>query len=150
MSSPKRISVDGAELMNAFHFVSTGAPFENSAYISIETGQIYWSSTFTETGLEEDLPDDLEDETRYIEIPNTVRLDLGRTLALSFVLQELSDDYQAARDHFRRRGVYARFKALLQSRGMLEKWFEFEERETAAALRAWCEDNDIEVIGELR
>jgi hypothetical protein len=55
-------------------------------------------------------------------------------------------DYDTVADFFARRGAYARFKDLLQRRGMLERWYEFEERATDAALLAWCEENGVQLI----
>ena len=50
-----------AELLDAFEWVSAGGAGQNAAYVSRESGRIYWAS---ETGgLEEELPGDVEDET---------------------------------------------------------------------------------------
>jgi hypothetical protein len=44
------------------------------------------------------------------------------------------------------RGAYARFKELLASEQCLDKWYAFEAECAERALRAWCKDNDIQVI----
>jgi len=31
---------------------------------------------------------------------------------------------------------------------MLQRWYEFENRATAAALLAWCEENGIQLLDE--
>ena len=57
---------------------------------------------------------------------------------------ELPDDMQAPRlGLFHRRGAYAGFKSLLARRGVLEQWYDFEEKATVRALREWCELNSI-------
>jgi len=60
--------------------------------------------------------------------------------------QELSDEYNTVAGFFERRGAYGRFKALLQARGMLEQWYEFENHATEEALLAWCEENGIQPV----
>ena len=55
------------DLSAAFDFVSFAAPMEHQAYISIDTGTIYWISELNP--LEEEVPEDLETSDRYIAIP---------------------------------------------------------------------------------
>jgi hypothetical protein len=45
------------------------------------------------------------------------------------------------------RGAYARFKELLASQACLDKWYAFEAESTEQALRDWCAENKINVIG---
>jgi Uncharacterised protein family (UPF0158) len=133
------------DLSAAFDFVSSAAPMEHQAYISIDTGTIYWISELNP--LEEEVPEDLETSDRYIAIPHKNDLDLGRDLALRFAEAELPDRYNMVAQFFRHRGAYARFKELLASEGRLEKWYAFEGESTERALRDWCTANDISVIG---
>ena len=62
------VAVKYDDLSAAFDFVSFGAPMEHSAYISLETGAIYWMSELNP--LEEEVPDDLETSDRYIAVPH--------------------------------------------------------------------------------
>jgi hypothetical protein len=133
-----------ADLSAAFDFVSFAAPMEHQAYLSIDTGTIYWMSELNP--LEEELPEDLETSDRYIAIPHKNDLDLGRDLALRFTAAELPNRYNAVAQFFRHRGAYARFKELLASEGGLDKWYAFEAESTERALRDWCTANDITVI----
>jgi Uncharacterised protein family (UPF0158) len=139
------VAVKYEDLSAAFDFVSFGAPMEHQAYISIDTGTIYWISELNP--LEEEVPEDLETSDRYIAIPHKNDLDLGRDLALRFAAAELPDRYDMVAQFFRHRGAYARFKELLASEGRLEKWYAFEGEFTERALRDWCTANDISVIG---
>jgi hypothetical protein len=146
MTTAKPVSVDPAELRDAFEFVSTGDLCENRAYISRGTGRIYWLSEVVES--DEDVPDDLEDSDGYIAIPRKTDLDLGRNLALSFVGQELPSELAIIAGYFRRKGAYARFKELLAHRGMLDKWYGYEDHATEHALRHWCEENGIQLLDQ--
>jgi len=134
------VTVKYDELADALEFVGV-AYFDNSAYVCTVTGSIYYVSS----ELEEEVPDDLETSDKYIAVPNRKDLDLASRLALSFVAEELPDDYDAAAGFFRRKGAYGRFKDLLIARGAREKWYEYEARATEAALRQWCEENSIEL-----
>lgn len=76
-------------------------------------------------------------------------MDLGRSLALEFAREQLTDSYDDVRDIFRKAGAYRRFKGLLQARGQLDAWHAYEASGIEQALRAWAEENDIELIGDI-
>jgi len=138
------VAVKYYDLDLAFSFVNSGAPMEHRAYISIDTGKIYWVSDLDP--IDEEIPDDLEACDRYIALPHKNELGLGRNLALRFAQQELPDRYEEIQAFFRRRGAYGRFKDVLESVGLLDKWYKFEEASREEALREWCQANDIEII----
>jgi hypothetical protein len=147
MTPTKTVVVKRDDLESAFEFVSSGAPAEHSASISVATGKISWHSMSVDVEDDDD-PDEDDDADGYISVPHKNDLDLGRRLVLGFVAQELPDDYDTVADFFRGRGAYGRFKDLLHTRGMLQRWYEFEERATEAALHAWCEENGILLVDE--
>ncbi|MDK1492863.1 UPF0158 family protein [Sinorhizobium sp. 7-81] len=136
------MTVNFSELRDAFEFVSSGGSGENTAYLCKETGKIYWEDWLDDV---EELPDDIEDSAKYIPIPDKRELDLGMPLVLSFARRQLPDDYAKVRQIFSRGGAYGRFKDLLEHRHALDRWYDFEQKATEEALRAWCDDNDIEV-----
>lgn len=139
-------SVHYHELRNAFEFVSSAASGVHKAYICLNTGVIYWTSSILE--LDEPVPDDLEDSANYLPVPHKNKLKLGQGMALAFIDQEIPDDYNAAASFFRKRGAYRRFKELLQAHGLLEKWFAFEASASDAALIDWCQDNAVNLLSE--
>jgi hypothetical protein len=104
MTSAKTVSVNAEELRTTFEFVNFGTPLEHSAYICVDTGKIYCHSLSAGLEEEEDLPEDLETSDRYIAVPHKSDLGLGRRLALAFVTQELSDEYDTVAGFFGRRG----------------------------------------------
>jgi hypothetical protein len=136
-------AVKYSDLEDAFAFVSFAPPSENAAFIDPDTGFIYCTSDVT--SLDEDVPEDLETSDRYIAIPHKNDLDLGKNLALRFAVQEMAGQAERVSDIFRHKGAYARFKDLLQSKGLLEEWFSIEAEATRRALRDWCAENGIEL-----
>jgi hypothetical protein len=145
-SSPVVVSVLYPELLDAFDFVSFGGALEHSAYIDPYSGAIHWVSPEMEM---EKVPDDLESSDRYIAVPHKNELNLGRDLALSFVVEALPGEYDVVAGLFRKKGAYGRFKDFLAARKLLERWYAFEAQETEMALRAWCRDNNIAVVDAL-
>ena len=137
------MKVDFSDLLLAFDFVSSGGSGENTAYLSKETGKIYWQSELVDDV--EDLPEDLGDPAKYLTIPDKRELDLGKALVLKFARLHLPDDYDKVREIFSRKGAYARFKDLLGYRHAIDRWHAFEQEVTEGALKDWCEDNEIEV-----
>ncbi|MEJ8840465.1 hypothetical protein [Ramlibacter sp. AN1133] len=133
-----------SELLDAFEWVSAAGPFENTAYVSRESGRIFWA---TDTGdLDEDLPEDVEDGTLYVCVPHKHDLDLGQRLVFRFVETNAPDAYDQVRAYFSKRSAYARLKDLLERRGLLEGWYSYEQEACEAALREWAEDEDLEVV----
>lgn len=119
-------------------------PFEAEAYLCVETGAIHYHSEVAE--FDEELPEDIGDSEKYIAIPHKNDLDLGKRTVLGFAEAELPEDLDDVYEFFRRKGAYARFKELLENRGKLQQWYDYEESRQKAALRQWCEENAIEII----
>jgi hypothetical protein len=138
------VTVKYDDLSAAFDFVSFAAPFEHQAFVSLDTGAIYWVSETSPVD-DEEQPGDLGSSDGYIAVPDKNELDLGRSLALRFVDEQLPDRSATVRAIFQHRGAYARFKDLLTAEGQLETWYAFEAESTQQALRQWCEEKQIQL-----
>ncbi|MCG5076895.1 hypothetical protein [Paraburkholderia tagetis] len=139
------VAVKHDDLSLAFDLVSYAAPAEHNAYVSLDTGKIYWTSDSSDAP-DEEIPEDLETSDRYLAIPHKNALDLGRRLALRFVAQELPACYDQVEGFFRRQRAYVRFKDLLEREGVLEGWYSFEADAVECALRQWCAENGLELL----
>jgi hypothetical protein len=133
------------DIEDAFLFVSSDSYGMNTAILDKATGQVYYRS---EMGDLDEINQDEPDWDNCIEIPHKNDLDLGQELVFEFVEDHLPDEYDLVRQTFRSRGAYGRFKDLLESRGLLQRWYEFENGREQQALRQWCEENEIELSGE--
>jgi hypothetical protein len=137
------VSVDWTDLLHAFEFVSLGQPSEHEAVLCRKTGKFLWHSEFGDNF--DEWPDDVDDEEKYLSIPHKKELDLGKPLVLEFARQFLPDEFNEVRRIFDKRGAYARFKDLLQRKKALDRWYDFEAKATEAALKEWCEFNEITI-----
>jgi hypothetical protein len=137
------VGVKFDDLYHSFMFASFEGMGDQAAYLCIATGETHWHSEFGDNF--EELPDDIDDEEKYIRLPNKRDLDLGKPLVMSFVRQFLPEDIDEVRDYFRRRGAYAKFKSLLARRRAIDRWHDFENKAEEQALREWCKDNSIEL-----
>jgi hypothetical protein len=133
-----------SDIEDAFYFVSMGEMYMNSAILCIETGQIFYISDF---GDSDELPEDIDTSDKYIDIPHKNELDLGRPLVLEFAAMYLPDNLEKVNSFFHKKGAYSRFKKFLETKGLLDKWYTFEEDEQNKSLREWCKDNDINIVG---
>ena len=132
------------DIRDAFDFVSAANAGEHQAFLCLQSGKIYWQSELVD-GFDE-LPDDVDDDDKYIAIPDQKELGLGKPLALDFAAEVLLDDFDEVRRIFSRRGAYAGFKALLARRGALDQWYAFEAQAVERELRDWCAENSIELM----
>jgi hypothetical protein len=52
--------------------------------------------------------------------------------------RELPEEWNTVVELFRRPGAYRRFKQMLESCDVLDKWYTFEANAVEKALREWC------------
>ena len=137
--------VQWSALLEAFEFLSSDPMFGNSARLNRETGEVFWRSDWDSELSEE--PEDIDDDEKYLELPNPRDLDLGRRLVMRFAADRLNDRYDEVAAIFSRKGAYRRFKDYLRRIGALESWYEYENEAQEKALREWCVANGIDVEG---
>ena len=129
----------------AFDFINFGKPYEHEAYLNLDTGETYFYSEFGDN--EEELPEDIDNEKKFISLPHKTDLNLGKKLVLNFTYQYLPKKADQIENMFRNKGAYSNFKYLLETEGLIEKWYEYESKAEEKALREWCELNEIKVNG---
>ncbi len=132
------------ELLDAYLFISMADPYQNEAFVCLQSGKIHCRSELLGEE-DQDFPDDIDDDEKYVQVPGKRELDLGRSLVFDFTSRFLPDDYDQVRAIFSRRGAYAAFKGLLSSRNLLDQWYEFESKAEEEALRDWCTLKSIEL-----
>ena len=142
----RRMQVSWKALLDAFEFASFGSMGEHQAFLCRKTGKVYERTELLDGDEEQELPDDWEDDEKYLSIPDKRELDLGKPLVLDFAREFLPNDYDEVRRIFSRRGAYAAYKDLLARSRALDQWYEFESKATEKALRDWCEINSIELV----
>ena len=131
-----------SDIEDAFFFISMGEMYMNSAILCIKTGRIFYTSDLGES---DELPEDIDnDPDKYIDIPHKNELNLGKVLVINFTSIHMPDNMEKVQSIFRKKGAYSRFKDLLETKGLLEKWYDFEEDQQKNALIEWCRENNIE------
>ncbi|MFK4489501.1 hypothetical protein [Bradyrhizobium sp. USDA 336] len=137
------------DILQAFEFADIDSGMgQCHTFICRQTGKIYYQ--FDQDDLQEieddELPDDIEDETKYLQIPNTRDLDLGKPLVIAFAREFLPNDLDDVRTIFSKRGAYQKFKALLSRRAAIDAWHDYRNKAKERALRDWCEIHSIGII----
>jgi hypothetical protein len=131
-----------SDVQDAFFFVSSGGYGSHTAVIARDTGEMYWRS---EEGDLDDIGDKDLPSDRCIELPHRNELGLGQDLVFEFVAEQAPDELEHVKQMFRSRGAYSAFKDLMSYRGLLQRWYDFEQKREERALREWCEENELEV-----
>ena len=132
-------------------FVNSSSYGECTALFDKKTEKIYLQSGLFD--MDEFVDDEqLAEEEDYdaeihIEIPHKNDLDLGRDLVFEFVEKFLPEDENKVDQFFSQRGAYSRYKNLLESKGLLDQWHQFENKSELIALSLWCEENEIDITG---
>jgi len=138
------MKISRREIETAFEFVGSASPEEHTAAIDISTGKINWHSEYADDM--DEPPEGLWESGHALAIPHKNDLDLGQRLIFEFVESRLPDDYGAVRDIFHRRGAYSHLKDLLDERGLLDAWYEYENGAEAKAIAEWCGAHGIELV----
>ncbi|WP_313026137.1 hypothetical protein [Pseudomonas lopnurensis] len=133
-----------AELEDAYRWADAGDP-GFAAWICRTTGKVYLQDESGATDMGEPLPEAIDDEARYVQVPDARDPDLGTALVFDFAARHMPGDYDDVRQIFRKRGAYGRFRSLVERNGQLQAWYDFQEEATAKALRDWAAENGLEV-----
>ena len=131
-----------SHIQDAYFFVSSAGYDMHTAILCKDTGQILYHS---EMGDLDEVDEDALDWDMYINIPHKNDLDMGQSLIFEFVEMQLPDDCHRVRQIFQKRGAYRRFKDFLETKGLLEMWYNFESKREEQALRQWCLENEIKL-----
>ena len=132
-----------SEVEAAFDFVSFGGmEGDHSAVLDRAAGKIYWRADLSDF---DEVPDEVWDSESCVEIPDKRDLDLGNRLVFRFVRLVMPDEEGRVRGLFNGRGAYGRYKDWLESKELLQQWYDFEAAETEKALREWCAENEVEL-----
>jgi hypothetical protein len=129
------------EIVNAFHFGEWGSYGEPTAFVCLRQNKIIYCSR-EHDGCVDDNEQAMDCEG-CIPLPHKNELDLGKRLVFSFMEEFVPGDLGKVERMFSRRGAYRRFKAYLEEKDILERWYDYENSAQEAALRAWCEWNEI-------
>jgi hypothetical protein len=132
------------EIDNAFEFVSSNMYGMNSAVLCKDTGKIFYQSDLAVLNEIEDA-EAMLDRDNCVDIPHKNDLELGKNLVFEFVEERLPKKMGLVDSMFRHPGAYSNYKALLESEGILQAWYDFENTMEEKALRQWCKDNNIKL-----
>ena len=81
------------------------------------------------------------------EIPHKNDLNIGKNLVFEFAEKFIPNAYERVERIFRKWGAYSRYKGLMDSKGVLQKWYDFENQRKQSVLLKWCQENEIDVTG---
>lgn len=132
------INIDDIQLGVEFASSDYG---DNEAFLNIENGEIH----FVGDVVDEIPPSDLYENEKYVQLPSKVDLDLGKRLAINFIVTALPGKLDETYLIFSRKGAYSRFKSMLVSAEKLENWYAYEDAESKKAILDWCNSIGMDV-----
>jgi hypothetical protein len=132
-------TIDRDDLHLAVEHVTGGGSYGAAAYVDRHTGAILWAGD----GMEEPLPDDVDDEERYLPVPTKKQLGLGRNDALAFTEQHAPQLLERAEYIFSVAGAFDRFKQLMHEHDLLDAWYACQDKRLWEELEAWAELHDL-------
>lgn len=135
------------EIDDAFFFVNSDSYGMHRALLCLDNGRIYFHSEMDDPE-DDELSEDNFDCDNFIEIPHKNDLNMGQALVFEFAEDQMPGDLNRVMSIFDNRGAYRKFKDLLECRGLLESWYEFESRRMKEALMEWVKDNEIKLDSE--
>ncbi len=136
------MAIDFNNIEDAVMFSSSDVSLDN-AILDTESGKIYYISDLGDD--EEELPEDIYENEKYIDIPNQKELGLGKPCAISFISEFLPNEIDRTYSIFSKRGAFSRFKDFLEGKGLLNKWYDYQDKKRIEALKEWCKENNIKL-----
>ena len=137
-------SVALEDLEHALFWVPNSPELNAQAFVSRTTGKLFLRGA--DGPVDDDFPEDIDDGLEYIAVPNRNDLGLGRQLVHRFVEEAAPHLRHHVQEAFRRRGAYARFKALLDDNSLLDAWHDYERAATREALIQWAGEHALPVV----
>ena len=135
--------VDAGELEDAVLMVSDPGTTDE-AWVSLDTGAVHVRSDLVDEALVP-LPEDIDTSNRYVPVPRISTLALGLEVVFDFVGAAMPDDEERVRRMFKKAGGYRVFGELVAERGLTDRWHDFREAQTHAALAGWCAEQGLEL-----
>ena len=132
-----------SDIEEAFFYVSGASKLMNCALLDRSKGKFYFSCDLLG---EDDIPESLRESGQAVEMPHKNDLDLGQSLIFKFIDLNVPNEYDYVSRIFRKRGAYSRYKNFLESKGLLDEWYKFENDAQEKALRDWCKEENIELL----
>jgi hypothetical protein len=137
--------VNAEELEDAVLMVSDPGT-EDKAWVSLDTGAVHVRSELVDEALAP-LPADIDTSERYVPVPRVGTLALGLEVVFDFVGAAMPEDEARVSKMFKKAGGYRVFGELVAERGLADRWHDFREAQTRAALAGWCEENGLQLEG---
>lgn len=128
------------DLHLAVEHMTGGQDYGAAAYVDRQTGAILWAGD----GMEEPLPEDIDNEERYLPVPSKKELGLGRDDALAFTEEHAPQLLDRTEAIFRRAGAFQSFKVLMHDAGLLPQWYAHQDARLREALEEWVEEEGLQ------
>lgn len=125
---------------DAFYFVSSASLGEHAAVLNRRTGEIFCASDMAG---HYEMPDDLEYNDDYLDIPHRCQLTLAEPLVMEFVRLHAPQHLERLLRILSHPGAHSRFKRFLAEKNLLEDWFSFEMERVREALLEWGKERGI-------
>ena len=141
-----KASISLRALEDALNWVDV-ADSGNRARISRRTGATHLLAG--DEGMMDDVdpvPEDVEDDELYAELPDTRDLDLGQRVAMRFAREAMPGRADEIERLLHRRGGWRAFRAEVERHDQLDAWYRFRDAATSAALRDWAEVEGFVVV----
>ena len=135
--------VNAEELEDAVLMVSDPGT-SDEAWVSLDTGAVHIRSELVDVELAP-LPEDIATSDRYVPVPRVSTLSLGLEVVFDFVGAAMPEDEARVSKMFKKAGGYRVFGELVAERGLTDRWHDFREAQTRAALAGWCAEQGLEL-----
>lgn len=138
--------IDYQQLKAAIINNSDNSPFTAKAYLALGDGKIHFVIEDDEFDFHEDeVPDDIDDVSKYLLLPAMNQLVEDGKLALEFAEQKLPDRFDTLRNFLRSSGGMDKFNKLIASLNATGAWQEFKEAAYKKAVEQWAQSANVKI-----
>ena len=116
---------------------------EDCFYYNKETGELEYFNYEHENPNDLDI-EEVEDDEKFIRLPDKFDINDYGILKDFMFAQEDREIRDALYDIIHSKGVFKKFRQVVERFGILEKWYEFYAKAYEDIVKEWCEENGLE------
>ena len=107
------------------------------------TGELEYFNSEQENPNDFDI-DEIDEDENFVALPSKYSIDDYGIMKDFMFAQKDKKIHDAIYDAIHQKGAFRKFRQVVEQTGILQKWYEFRNKEYEDIVKEWCETNGLE------
>ena len=116
---------------------------EDCFYYNKITGELEYFNREQENPNDLDI-DEIDEDENVVALPSKYSIDDYGIMKDFMFAQKDKKIHDAIYDSIHQKGAFRKFRQVVEQYGILQKWYEFKDKEYEDIVKEWCEKNGLE------